>query len=209
MQLVFLTQTFLPFGVLLILLCIVAFFSFVYSKERKIFTKESDVLREYEKILLKAHTEAIAILKKANRRAENLVAKGSFIQKEELDAVKKKLREQTITALNLYKKELSVIEENLEKAATEELEIYTDSLHSSLTGAQERIDKELADELTKAKRELMEYKQAQKAQFDEAFKELTRKVAAEVLGKSISLADHEAIIEKAIEQAKHDAIFTV
>lgn len=193
----------------IILGSLIAFFYFVYAKERNIFTKESDVLKEYEKILLHAHNEAIAILKKANRRAEKLVAKGSYIQKEELNAVKKKLNEQTIHALDLYKKELRVIEAQLEKAASEELHIYTDTLHTSLTGAQERIDTQLTNELAKAKEEIANYKQSQKDTFDQLIKDLARKTALDVLGKSISLADHQELIDKAIQQAKDDAIFHV
>ncbi len=205
-------QTFL--NPIIITICLllggtILFLFYVYRKERRIFTKEEDILSEYEKILLRAHNHAITILKKANKKAERLVAKGSFVQKEELESIKQKLQQQTITALELYKKELSLIEENLEKAGEQELHDFTSSLQNNITNAQQKIDKQVEEELTKAKNDVQSYKEKQMQAFDEEVKTLMKKLAVEVLGKSISLADHEALVDKALQQAKENDIFHV
>ena len=41
----------------------------------------------------------------------------------------------------------------------------------------------------------------------ELVKKMYRKIAKEVLGKAISLSDHEALIEDALEKAKKEGVF--
>lgn len=77
---------------------------------------------------------------------------------------------------------------------------------------QEAITKEsqyhVANMLLKAEKEVADYKEVKLKQVDEQIRDIVFRAAREVIGRSISFSEHEDLVNKALERAKSDKIFT-
>jgi F0F1-type ATP synthase membrane subunit b/b' len=65
----------------------------------------------------------------------------------------------------------------------------------------------VANMLTKAEKEVEEYKKNKISKVDEQIREIVISAAREVIGRAISLSEHEDLVNKALEKAKKDQIF--
>jgi flagellar biosynthesis/type III secretory pathway protein FliH len=66
----------------------------------------------------------------------------------------------------------------------------------------------VANMLSKAEKEVEEYKKNKISKVDEQIREIVISAAREVIGRAISLSEHEDLVNKALEKAKKDQIFT-
>lgn len=66
----------------------------------------------------------------------------------------------------------------------------------------------VANMLTKIEKEAEEYRQNKLKKVDEQIREIVQSAAKEVIGRAISLSEHEDLVTKALEKAKKDRIFT-
>ncbi len=66
----------------------------------------------------------------------------------------------------------------------------------------------VANMLSKAEKEVEEYKKNKIGNVDEQIREIVISAAREVIGRAISLSEHEDLVNKALEKAKKDQIFT-
>jgi len=84
---------------------------------------------------------------------------------------------------------------------------------SDFTQAQEAtIGKEtqflVANNFSKVEKELEEYKKTQMAKIDHEISEIVSAAAKEVIGRAISAAEQEDLVNKSLERAKRDKFFT-
>ncbi len=66
----------------------------------------------------------------------------------------------------------------------------------------------VANMLSKAEKEVEEYKKNKLGKVDTQIREIVISAAREVIGRAISLSEHEDLVNKALEKAKKDQIFT-
>ncbi len=66
----------------------------------------------------------------------------------------------------------------------------------------------VANMLSKAEKEVEEYKKNKLIKVDQQIREIVIAAAREVIGRAISLSEHEDLVNKALEKAKKDQIFT-
>lgn len=66
----------------------------------------------------------------------------------------------------------------------------------------------VANMLSKAEKEVEEYKKNKLIKVDSQIREIVIAAAREVIGRAISLSEHEDLVTKALEKAKKEQIFT-
>lgn len=66
----------------------------------------------------------------------------------------------------------------------------------------------VANNFAKVEKELEEYKKTQLSKIDRDISEIVAAAAREVLGRAISAAEHEDLVNKALERAKHEKFFS-
>lgn len=66
----------------------------------------------------------------------------------------------------------------------------------------------VANNFSKVEKELEEYKKTQLAKIDGDISEIVAAAAQEVLGRAISAAEHEELVNKALERAKREKFFS-
>ncbi|MEK7581364.1 MAG: hypothetical protein AAB512_03715 [Patescibacteria group bacterium] len=66
----------------------------------------------------------------------------------------------------------------------------------------------VANMLSKVEKEVEVYKKNKMIKVDEEIRQIVLSAAREVIGRAISLSEHEDLVSKALERAKKDKIFT-
>lgn len=66
----------------------------------------------------------------------------------------------------------------------------------------------VANMLSKVEKEVEGYKKNKMTKVDEEIRQIVLSAAREVIGRAISLSEHEDLVSKALERAKKDKIFT-
>lgn len=99
------------------------------------------------------------------------------------------------------KKILKIVEdlEEYEKKKAIEIEKFT---NEQLVKATQNLQQARADELLALQEKLTKYKQEEIALFDRKVDEIVKSASLEVLGKELTVEDHEGLIQRALEKAK-------
>lgn len=92
---------------------------------------------------------------------------------------------------------------------------YLDKLYQKLVSRvekatlkkEEQVEKLVAEDFKQVKEELAEYKAAQIRKIDGLVKEKVSEIAQKVLGQTISLTEHQRLIDEAIEKAVEEGMF--
>ena len=66
----------------------------------------------------------------------------------------------------------------------------------------------VANMLSKVEKESEEYRKNKLTKIDEEIRQIVLSAAREVIGRAISLSEHEDLVNKALEKAKKEHIFT-
>ena len=66
----------------------------------------------------------------------------------------------------------------------------------------------VANMLSKVEKESEEYRKNKLGKIDEEIRQIVLSAAREVIGRAISLSEHEDLVNKALEKAKKEHIFT-
>lgn len=66
----------------------------------------------------------------------------------------------------------------------------------------------VANMLSKIEKDADDYRQNKLKKVDEQIREIVQSAAREVIGRAISLSEHEDLVVKALERAKRDRVFT-
>lgn len=99
--------------------------------------------------------------------------------------------------------------ENLEKTASDNLEDFKTSFKKATLEKQRQLSNQVSSEYKDINKELSEYKRKQIAQIDRLVKEQVAKISQQVLGRAISLTEHQRLIDEAIEKAIEEEMFRV
>ena len=98
----------------------------------------------------------------------------------------------------------------MEKLATE-AEVRNEQMTKFIQDQQSGVVREsqflIAKSLEKINRELDQYRKNRLVEVDDQVRQIILSAAREVLGRSISLSEHEQLVREALDKAKKDKVF--
>jgi len=185
----------------------------------RIYEKEAEVLRD-------ARVKAESIINEAIEKAKEIIAGSNLItteSKKALDeAFETLLKHQTSyfekasqDFLQEYKNELQALKEKnieilkntskeIEEDTAKEIQDFDNILEKETVLSQKIIEEKIEKDYSKVQKEVEEYKNEMLNKVDAQILKLLQTVSKKVIGKSLSLQEHEQLIISALEQAKND-----
>ena len=200
----------------------VAFYSIHSINKLRSSGSSSDLLdsarQKAVKMIDDANNKAIDIINKANLSSD--ITSDNFNQeikritslqiKEFEKATSDFLKLYTQVLQDLKSKNIEVfqnVSKNIEINTAEEIKNFTSSMEELTVSLQKLVKKKIDSDYIEAKKEIKNYKEEELKKVNQGIYELLEKVSRLVLGKALSLSEHEALIEKSLEEAKKEGIF--
>lgn len=182
-------------------------------KERNITQKE--MLNKSDHILEEAREKAIKIVDSANLFEDS--TKKIFDQelKRTTGAQIKTLEKLSYDFLNAFQKELIELKENnikmmgnvskdIENSVIAELKDYREILKKETYDSQKIVEGKIEEAYKAAEKEIGDYKTAQQKIVEAQIYDIIQNVSKIVLGKTLSLQEHEQLVIDALENAKKE-----
>jgi len=181
--------------------------------------KESDIESE-------AHKKAVLILQEARSKATKIISEASASQdllkktfEEQLKAASldqaKKLETISEDFLKAYQttladlkgnniKTVSNISKDIEDSTKSELEDFKEILRKETFASQKIVEGKIEEDYKIVEKELETYKAERLKKIEEEIYNIIQNVSKEVLGKTLSLQEHEQLVIDALEKAKKE-----
>lgn len=171
-----------------------------------------------EVLVAQARVRSTQLLEEAHQKAVNIVGSAEAYVKREDGIIQKELERAEAEYSKVYKE---VIQASGTKAQTmiqsipQDIKIILisaiDNFRVSLTAeigkAQEEANKAIREAYQTAADEVNKYKEDRMKQVDSAILEIIKEVTEKVLAKSVSIEEHEKLVQKSLEEAKRQKIF--
>ncbi len=210
------------------LIVIVVYLSRI-AKNNSSFDVKEENFQKNEKILDETRIKAARILDDANSKALDIINKVTLstdlssdnfsqgllrVSSEQIKEFEKvtsdftKVYSQTLQ--DLRSKNIEIFQntsKDIELNASEELKNFKESMDKLTSQSQGEVEKKIDTDYQSAKGEIENYKKEQLEKIDSDIYELLEKISKTILGKTISLSDHEDLIEKSLEKAKKEIGF--
>jgi len=176
-----------------------------------------------------ARAKAIKIIDDANNQALDIINKVTLSTdiasenfKENLARISsiqiKEFEKATSDFANIYSQVLKDLKTNnievfqnvskdIEENTMAEVKNFKESMQKLTLFSQKEVREKINTDYLASKKELEDYKKEELQKIDSGIYELLEKITKEVLGKALSLADHEDLIEKSLEKAKKGGVF--
>lgn len=99
------------------------------------------------------------------------------------------------------------VSKDIETNTMTEIQDFKESMRKLTTLSQGEVEKKINVDYDTAKKEIEEYKKAELQKIDSGIYGLLERMSKLVLGKALSLSEHQNLIEKSLEKAKKEGIF--
>ncbi len=170
------------------------------------------------KIIAKAQRKSEVLLENAVKEAELIISQTKNFRDELQKSLKEDVAYQASQFAQGYQGLLPEIKKYYQTGIDEQLRAFEDQLRVFTLDVEKTFKDKLdtlanllrdqtLQEFTIVQKELTDYKQAKMREIDERVKRIVKTAAAEVVGKTLSLADHQDLIMKALEKAKREGVF--
>ena len=128
------------------------------------------------------------------------------------------LSDLSATLLNEYKDEirdqkkknietLQTISHEVETEVKNEISEFKDVLHKETINAESQIQNKIKQDYSAIENELKQYKHDKLSSLDEKIYEIITLVSKRIIGKALSLEEHEDFIMKVLEDIKKEGVF--
>ncbi len=198
-----------------------------YQKEadyimEKIHKEESDLLEE-------ARLKATKIIEGADEKAAQVINKGEILNSDSKrrleEALEILIKHQTAyfekaseDFLKTYKEQLNSLKEkniqiltnaskDIEVHSLKEVKDFDTVLEKETVDSQKIIESKIEQEYARVQKEVEDYKNQMLKKADEQIYRIIKEVSKTVIGKSLSLEEHEEFIIDALNKAKREALF--
>lgn len=180
-------------------------------------------------LLDEARAKAVKIIDDANNQALDIISKVTLSTDAASDNFKHELSQSSSTQIkefekatsdftNIYSKILQdlktknievfqSVSKDIEDNTMEEIKNFKESMQKLTTLSQKEVKKKIDTDYDTAKKEIDDYKTEELRKIDSGIYELLEKISKLVLGKALSLSEHENLIEKSLEKAKKEGAF--
>jgi len=180
----------------------------------KVLKKYNYLLRQQESLKMHDHRKAIEILEKARQKAATLLE--NQVHNELKTVSLNEIRDFEKAANDLlafYKQELediktstikiaSNITKDIESNTISELKDFKEILQKETYASQKIVEEKVEEEYSEMKKELEAYRQERLKKIEDEIYNIIQDVSMLVLGRSLSVRDHEELILEALEKAK-------
>ena len=99
------------------------------------------------------------------------------------------------------------VSKDIEVDTMKEIRSFKESMQKLTVLSQKEARRKIDANYEASKKEIENYEKEELKKIDSGIYELLEKISKLVLGKALSLADHEDLIEKALEKAKKEGVF--
>lgn len=190
--------------------------------------KHNLLLKEKDHLKLQEHKKELQILEDARTKAARILADAHFVDnnaknefQEQLKTVSlnevKDFEKVAVTLLEAYKKELEDLKENTIKIASNitkdiesntegELKDFKDILTKETYASQKIVEQKIEEQYAQTEKEIQAYKTQRIKKVEDEIYNVIQNVARIVLGKAISLQDHEQLVIDALNKAKEKSV---
>ncbi|MGD8744567.1 MAG: hypothetical protein PVJ52_03170 [Candidatus Woesebacteria bacterium] len=192
--------------------------------KQEAYTKALSVLEEAKeeslRILNTSHEKARQVLSNSKSLTED--SKKILDQKleqlsqkytQDMENVSRSLSEAFRSALEAEKdrgvSEIHEVSEELKKELVEEVGDFKDVLHKETVEAERGIRDEIVGDFEQMKKELETYKKERTESINRNMYELLAKISKDVLGKTLTIDEHEELVLQAIKDAKKEGTFLI
>ena len=184
--------------------------------------KNADLLDETReravRMIDEANSRAMDIVSKANLSTD--IAKSNF--NEQITRISslqiKEFEKATSDFIKLYGRVLQDlksknielfqnISKDIEVHTMEEIKNFKDSMGKLTVSSENLVKKKIDADYRASKKEIENYKEGELKKVDDEIYKLLERVSNLVLGKSLSLSEHEDLIQKSLEKAKKEGAF--
>lgn len=203
----------------LVLLVIAVFVMYLKTASKSLTLKEQLLdLKEKGLVLSKKTTDeaqstANKIIDDARLKAQKIISDAQFFSDNQKDLFSNELAKITKTQTEQYQKALNAVQEqsvkmllNTSKDVTgvidQELVKFRQDLTSRSEAIQNQANSSIASAYKKIEESLDVYKQERLKQLDEKILKVVKEVARVTISKTLSLDEHEKLVQKALEEAK-------
>lgn len=200
-----------------------------YKKlQRRLTLFEKQELDESDELVREARDHAHEIISNAMNRAEKMLLEAEYLKKEFVKEGEKHMERvsehiaQTISQEAVdydkeykrlfewiqgeYAKKIDEQVKKIQQAAESEIADFKTILQKETVGSQAYIGEKINTQFEEARREIETYKESQIKKLDEAINTLVADVVKDVVGKTLTVADHEKIILEALTLAKKENV---
>jgi len=190
---------------------------------------KQDAYASAAKIMEDAKAQSTDIIKKANQEAQKILGSTEFLTEDtkaqfeqrinELSTQQVRVLEDTSREImGLYKgvlekekqeglESLKNIAEDIEEGALQELGEFKQTLEEETIESRKKVEEKIKSDFDLMEQELQEYKAAKLHELEDSIYGLIEKITLEIIGKSLSVQDHEDLVRIALDRAKHDGLF--
>ncbi len=174
--------------------------------------------KEAEKLLEKAQKEALETVEEAHRRARKVVRESEIAVTKMEELLRRELEKVLTVQTKNYYQMLEKIErevaQGFEKAGEktqvgilEEIEDFRKVMEQQTIKSQEAASEKIDGEFAQVREEIKAYRAKMLGKVDQSIFEILQEVSQEVLGKALSVKEHEELVIKALYEAKRRKIF--
>lgn len=186
------------------------------------------LLKETQHLKTHDHKKEIEILEGARQKAAKILADAHFVDnnttKEFQDQLKtvslnevKDFEKVAVVLLEAYKKELQALKTNtiniannitkdIENNTIEELKDFKEILKKETYASQKIVEEKIEEEYAQTEKEIEAYKALRIKKVEDEIYNILQNVSTLVLGKAISLEDHEQLVIDALNKAKEERV---
>lgn len=169
--------------------------------------KEKEDLRE------RAQKRASLLLDEARERALAIIEQAAIVRDDAKEEVRRAMQATSQDLLAKYHGMLDDLKEeninlfknvskDIKEGAVHEVGDFQTGLHQETIAAQKLVEEKIRLAWEKAEKEIEAYKQEKLKAIDDSLDRVLQFVTKRLLGKTISLQDHEDLVLKALEEAK-------
>lgn len=196
-----------------------------YSRMLK---KFHSLQKEEEHLKLQMHKKSLDVLEEARGQATKIITNAHFTADMSKVDFNDKLAAASIShikdfenasseLLKIYQKELNALKENtiitvkniskdIETNTVEDLRDFEEVLKRETFASQKIVEEKIEETYKETQKEIEAYKAAEIKRVDDRIYKLLQTVSKLVLGKAISLQDHEQLVIEALDKAKKEGI---
>ena len=180
-------------------------------------TSQKDLLKKSDLILEEARNKALKIVENANLFDDS--TKKLFDQelKRIAESQVKTLEKLSYDFLNVYQKELTELKENnikmminiskdIENSVIAELKDFREILKKETFESQKIVEGKIEEDYKIVEKEIVDYKTERIKKVEDEIYNIIQNVSKVVLGKTLSLEEHEQLVMDALNKAKQEGM---
>ena len=178
---------------------------------------------------LQEREKAIKMIDEANNKALDIISKATLSTDTVSETFKQEMSHTSSVQVKEFKKatsdftktylqvlqDLKVknieafqnVSKDIEVNTTKEITNFKESMEKLTVLSQDEVKKKIDTDYALLKKELEDYKNQELQKVESGIYELLENVSKLVLGKALSLSEHEELIEKSLKEAKKEGIF--